>query len=56
MSQLVITPSDGGGAGEVVTIAVTYRYQFVLAPITRLFGPGYVDFTVSTSVMNEPRW
>ncbi len=56
VSQLTITPSDGGGPGEVVTIAVTYRYRFVLAPIARLFGPGYLDFTVATSVMNEPRW
>lgn len=56
VSKLVITPSDGGGPGEVVTIDVTYRYVFVLAPIARLFGPGHLDFTVSTSVMNEPRW
>ena len=54
VSNLAITPANGGGPGEVVTITATYRYTFVLTPIARLFGPGYVDFSVSTTMMNEP--
>ena len=56
VSQVTLTPADGGGPGEVVTISATYRYHFVLAPIARLFGPGYLDFTVSTIMLNEPRF
>jgi len=56
VSQITLTPPDGGGPGEVVTISATYRYRFVLVPIARLFGPGYLDFTVSTIVLNEPRF
>jgi len=56
LSRITLTPPDGGGPGEVVTISATYRYQFVLAPIARLFGPGYLDFTVSTIMLNEPRF
>lgn len=56
VTDLTIAPADGGGPGEVVTISATYRYTFVLTPIARFFGPGYVDFTTATSVINEPRW
>lgn len=54
VSDLTITPADGGGPGEVVTIAATYRFQFVLPPIKQLFPQGYVDFSSATSVLNEP--
>lgn len=49
-----LEPPDGGGPGQIVKIDATYRYTFTLAPISRLFGNGFVDFTVSTAVMNEP--
>lgn len=54
VSQLVITPPDGGGPGEVVTIRATYRFEFVLWPIKRLVNGGHIDFSASTTVMNEP--
>lgn len=49
-----LQPPNGGGPGEIVTIEATYRYGFSMAPIARFFGNGFIDFTVSTAVMNEP--
>lgn len=54
VGHIRLTPPDGGQPGQIVQISATYRYHFVLAPIARLFGPGFVDFTVSTAMMNEP--
>jgi Flp pilus assembly protein TadG len=54
VSNLVIAPPNGGGPGQVVTITATYRDYFAMAPIVKYFGNGYVDFTVSTVMMNEP--
>jgi Flp pilus assembly protein TadG len=54
VTGISLSPPDGGGPGEIVQIDATYRYTFTLAPISRLFGNGFVDFTVSTAVMNEP--
>ena len=49
-----IEPPNGGSPGEIVTIEATYRYAFAMAPVARFFGGGFIDFTVSTAVMNEP--
>jgi hypothetical protein len=54
VNNLVISPAGGGGPGEVVTITATYRDYFAMAPIIRFIANGYVDFTVSTVMMNEP--
>ncbi len=54
VSRIRLTPPDGGQPGQIVQITATYRYHFVMAPIARFFGPGFVDFTVSTAMMNEP--
>ena len=54
ITDITLTPPDGGGPGEIVQIDATYRYAFHLAPIARFFGNGVVDFTVSTAVLNEP--
>lgn len=54
VSRINLTPPDGGAPGEIVTIDATYRYSFAMAPIARFFGNGFIDFTVSTAVMNEP--
>jgi len=54
VSDLTITPPDGGGPGQIVTINATYRFYFVMPGIKQLFGGGYVDFASATSVLNEP--
>lgn len=54
VNQIRLEPPDGGQPGQVLSIRATYRYQFVLAPVAQFFGPGFVDFTVATSVLNEP--
>jgi len=54
VANIVILPPGGGGPGEVVTIRATYRDHFVMAPIVAFFATGYVDFDVSTTMMNEP--
>ncbi len=56
VSSIRLTPPDGGQPGDVVRIAATYRYRFVMTPIARFFGSGFVDFTVATAVLNEPRF
>lgn len=56
VADIELEPADGGGPGDVVRISARYRYRFVLAPIARLFGPGFVDFTVATVVKNEPEF
>ena len=54
LTSISLNPPDGGGPGEIVQIDATCRYTFTLAPIAKFFGNGFVDFTVSTAVINEP--
>ena len=54
VARIRLTPPNGGGPGEIVTIDATYTYTFAMAPIARFFGDGTIDFTVTTAVMNEP--
>lgn len=54
VSDIAINPPGGGQPGEVVTISATYRYNFSMPTIASFFTPGYVDFTVTTAMKNEP--
>jgi Flp pilus assembly protein TadG len=54
VTRIRLNPPDGGGPGEIVTIDATYRYGFTFTPVARFFNQGFIDFTVSTAVMNEP--
>lgn len=54
VGRIRLTPPDGGLPGQIVQVSATYRYRFVMTPIARFFGPGFVDFTVSTAMLNEP--
>lgn len=54
VSKIRLAPPDGGQPGQIVQVSATYRYRFVMTPIARFFGPGFVDFTVSTAMLNEP--
>ena len=54
LEQVLIDPSDGGGPGEVVTISTDFSYEFMTPFITSLFPSGRYDFSVSSSMKNEP--
>lgn len=54
VNDITIVPPDGGGPGDVVTITTVFRYDFVVPPVKQFFPPGYVDFTISTAMKNEP--
>ena len=54
VNDISVVPADGGAPGEVVTITTVFRYDFVVPPVKQFFPPGYVDFTISTSMKNEP--
>ncbi len=54
VEQIRMDPADGGLPGEIVRIEATYRFNFLTAAIIRSFAPPFVDFTVATSVRNEP--
>ena len=54
VNDITVVPPDGGGPGAVVTITTVFRYDFVVPPVKQFFPPGYVDFTISTAMKNEP--
>lgn len=54
VNDITIVPPDGGGPGDIVTITTVFRYDFVVPPVKQFFPPGYVDFTISTAMKNEP--
>ena len=54
VNDITIVPPDGGGPGDIVTITTVFRYDFVVPPVKQFFPPGYIDFTISTAMKNEP--
>lgn len=54
VEEIQVDPSDGGGPGEIVQIRATYRAYFLSAPLVRSFAPEFTEFTVATTVRNEP--
>lgn len=53
-SDISITPADGGGPEQVVTIDVHYHYDIAFPSIASIVPSRLLDFTVSTSMRNEP--
>ena len=53
-SDITISPSDGGAPEQVVTISVHYHYTMVFPSIASVIPRNALDFTVSTSMRNEP--
>lgn len=51
VANVTISPSDGGGPEEVVTVSVTFEYDYAMQAMKDVFP---VAFTVSTSMRNEP--
>ena len=52
--NITLDPADGGGPEDVVTVTVDYEYQVATPVMEHVFGDGVLDFTVSTSMRNEP--
>ncbi len=52
VQSISISPADGGGPEEIVTITVDFTYEFFLPGFKNVLDP--VDFSVSTSMRNEP--
>ena len=47
-------PSGAGGPGDIVTIKVTYPYNFLSGPIEAFFPGKTYTITVSSAFTNEP--
>jgi hypothetical protein len=54
VDQLIIDPADGGGPSEIVTVTGNFEFQFVTPGVNVFFPGGKYDFTVATSMKNEP--
>ncbi len=50
--SIVIDPADGGGPDELVTVSVSFTYNYFLPGLKNVLPP--VDFTVRTAMKNEP--
>lgn len=54
LDKITITPADGGGPGDVVTVRADFSYEFSTPLIKPLFPGGQFDFSVRSSMKNEP--
>lgn len=52
--DITISPADGGGPEEIVTIRLDYAYRVGLPSVASVLSPGSLDFAVRTSMRNEP--
>lgn len=52
--DITISPTDGGGPEEIVTIRLDYAYQVGLPSVASALRAGTLDFAVRTSMRNEP--
>jgi len=50
--SIVVTPADGGGPEELVTVSVSFTHHYFLPGLEGILPP--VDFTVRTAMKNEP--
>jgi Flp pilus assembly protein TadG len=50
--SIVLDPADGGGPEDVVTVRVSFTYEYFLPGLANVLPP--VDFTVRTAMKNEP--
>jgi len=47
-------PNNAGGPGDIITITVTYTYNFMTGPIGKFFTGGSYTIVVSSAFSNEP--
>jgi len=53
-ADIALTPADGGGPEEIVTVSLDYDYAVAVPMVQRVLGRGTLAFSVSTSMRNEP--
>jgi Flp pilus assembly protein TadG len=54
VDAIVVNPPDGGGPGDVVTVATSFSYEMATPVLHPFFPGGRYDFGVSSSMKNEP--
>jgi hypothetical protein len=54
VNRLIVDPADGGGPSDIVTVTGNFEFQFVTPGVSTFFPGGKHDFTVATSMKNEP--
>jgi hypothetical protein len=54
VEDVTIDPPDGGGPSQVVRVSGDFQYDFVTPGLAQMFPDGSYDFSVSTSMKNEP--
>ncbi|MCI0456707.1 MAG: pilus assembly protein [Gemmataceae bacterium] len=52
-SNIALTPSDGGGPGDLVQVGVTYQYRVVAPLLSAAFPNGTILIRVTTVMKNE---
>jgi hypothetical protein len=54
VEDVTIDPPDGGGPSQVVRVSGDFQYVFVTPGLAQMFPDVSYDFSVSTSMKNEP--
>jgi Flp pilus assembly protein TadG len=54
VNTIQITPADGGGPGQIVTVRTDFTFEFATPVIKPFFPGGNYPFAVSSSMKNEP--
>lgn len=49
-----VDPVDGGGPGQIVTVRSSFTFEFLTPGIQAMVPGGAHDFTVTTTMKNEP--
>ena len=54
VDDVTITPPDGGGPEQIVTVQATHQYVVDMPLVADFFTLGHLDFTATTAMRNEP--
>ncbi len=52
--DISLNPPDGGRPEEIVTVSLDYEYEVAIPVMKKVLGTGVLDFSVATSMRNEP--
>lgn len=53
LDGISISPADGGGPGDIVRVAIDFRYDLSLPLISKFVPGGHVDLSFTTAMRNE---
>lgn len=54
VNNITVTPANGGGPSEVVTVSAAFSYEFATPLIKPFFPGGRYNFAIRSSMKNEP--